>query len=189
LTGRPQRLLKLCALSVCAALATACGQELPQRFQAPDITGHLPDLHFSLRNDLGGPVTESDYRGDTVLLYFGYTGCGTQCPLTLARLAHLSKDERHMRVLFVTVTPVLDRPDVLHAYLGNYGSGLVGLTGSDSDIDALARRYRAALPIGSGPDLPHSNLVYVFDKAGRARLLVRPTESDQAIRRDLELIQ
>ncbi|MGZ3305052.1 MAG: SCO family protein [Asticcacaulis sp.] len=149
------------------------------------VTGHLPDLRFSLLNDLGQPVTAADFHGKRVMLYFGYTGCGAQCPLTLAQLVELSKDEPDVRVVFVTVTPALDRPQILHAYLRQFGANLTGLTGPTNGIEALARRYRAAFPAGSGPNLPHSNIVYVFDKAGRARLLIRPTDSDPAIRHDL----
>ena len=172
-------------------LLTVCGCSAPSQspWSTMSVTGHLPDLRFSLMNDLGKPVTAADFRGNRGLLYFGYTGCGLQCPLTLARLVQLSKDEPDVRVVFVTVTPALDRPQILHAYLGQFATGLTGLTGPTNNVEALARRYRAAFPAGSGPNLPHSNIVYVFDKTGRARLLIRPEDSDQAIRHDLRLLE
>lgn len=177
------------SLSAEILLTAGCSAPSHETWATTPISAHLPDLHFSLRNDLDAPVTEADYRGNRVLLYFGYTGCGTQCPVTLARLGRLSKGEKRIRVLFVTVTPALDQPNILHAYLGQYGSDLRGLTGSTSDVETLARRYRVAFPAGSGPNLPHSNLVYVFDQAGHARFLIRPDDSDRAILHDLSRLE
>jgi len=170
-------------------LELGCIGQPSESWATTNISGHLPDLHFSLVNDLGVPVTEANLRDKKVLLYFGYTGCGLQCPLILAHLARLAEREKGTQVVFVTVTPVLDPPPVLHAYLSQFGSGLVGLTGPTPDLENLARQYRVAFPVGSGPDLPHGNLVYVFDGEGKARLLVRLDDSDQAIRHDLSQIE
>lgn len=143
-----------------------------------DVRGHLPDLRFRLTDDRGRPVTEAAWRGKTTLVYFGYSGCGAECPVTLARLAALSRRvSPSPHVLFVTVTPDIDRPAVLHAYLGRFGpDGMSGLTGADAR--RLARDLRAAWPQPGGPE--HSDLVYVFDGGGHARFLITPDGSDTA---------
>jgi len=143
-----------------------------------DVRGHLPGLHFRLTDDQGRVVTEQSVRGRTTLVYFGYTGCGTECPVTLARLSALGRRVSPApKVLFVSVTPQIDRPAVLHAYLDRFGGPVTGLTGDDAE--RLARDLRAAWPLPGGP--MHSDLVYVFDGKGRARSLVAPQDGDAAV--------
>src|SRR6185437_9211566 len=73
----------------------------------------------------GKPVTEADYRGDVVLLYFGYTFCPDICPTTLSNLddilGRLGAAAKRLRVLFVTVDPHRDTLPVLAAYVRNFG--------------------------------------------------------------------
>jgi protein SCO1/2 len=143
-----------------------------------DVRGHLPDLHFHLTDDRGQAVTEAAFRGQTTLVYFGYSGCGAECPVTLARLAAVTARVAGPapRVLFVTVTPDIDRPVVLHAYLDRFAPAhMTGLTGKTEN---LARDLRAAWPQPGGTS--HGDLVYVFDGHGRARLLITPQDSDSA---------
>lgn len=156
-----------------------------------DISGHLPDLRFSLVDDTGRKVKAEDYRGKAILLYFGFAGCSTQCPLTLARLARLlsqlGSDEGRVRVLFVTVNPENDTPSALRSYLSHFGPrAITGLTGSAGEIGQLAQRLRAAYrPDVTGNDIPHSNILYIFDAQGQARLLAAPKDDDKKILHDL----
>ncbi len=143
--------------------------------QGLNVSGHLPDLNFSLRDDTGRPVSATAYRGQVVWLVFGFAGCGDACPTTLTRLVQtrtgLGADEQKVRILFVSVTPRTDRPQALHAYLQGYGSpALTGLMGPDTRN--LAKTLRAAFPVRAGDPLVHSNAVYVFDGAGHARRLI-----------------
>ncbi|HTK83997.1 MAG TPA: SCO family protein, partial [Patescibacteria group bacterium] len=55
-------------------------------WQLNDISGHMPDLQFSLTDDSGKPATEAAFKGKIVLLYFGFTQCPDQCPLTMGKL-------------------------------------------------------------------------------------------------------
>ena len=141
-----------------------------------DVRGHLPDLHFRLTDDRGRAVTEAAWRGQTTLVYFGYSGCGAECPVTLARLTALTRRVSPApHVLFVTVTPDIDRPAVLHAWLSRFDPAhMSGLTGGDAE--RLARDLRAAWPQPGGPT--HSDLVYVFDGQGHACYLITPDGSD-----------
>lgn len=137
-----------------------------------DVRGHLPDLRFHLTNDDGNMIDESGFRGEPTMVYFGYSGCGNQCPLTLARLARIASVVR-FRVAFVSVDP-LDRPAVLHAFLGNFAPlDVHGLSGSRNAIADLARRYRAAAEVPG-----HATAIYLFDGHGRARMLISPDASD-----------
>ncbi|WHZ10006.1 MAG: SCO family protein [Burkholderiaceae bacterium] len=189
-------LLRLMLLGV--LLLVGCSSR-PQHWLLTDVSGHLPDLKFSLTSDQGHPVTDEDYRGDVVMLYFGYTHCPDVCPITMARLAavmqHLGKGADQVRILFVSVDPARDTPALLHAYVTAFDPHAVGLTGTDGMIATVARRYRVAYepekPNADGSyDVTHSSAVYIFDKDGRAHLLATPTDSIDAITHDVrQLLQ
>ncbi len=178
------------------ALALGCARSAPQ-WQLENVEGHLPDLAFKLTSDAGNTVTEKDFAGKVVLLYFGYTHCPDVCPLTLARLhsalEHLGTAADRVHILFVSVDPARDMPQTLHAYVSAFDSHITGLTGSAASIESLAKRYRAAFnreaaKSDGGYDVSHSSGVYIFDKSAKARLLAAPTAPVDAIAHDLEIL-
>lgn len=172
---RLYRILKiLVGLLASAGVVTACTIETPGRPGVMAVSGHLPDLRFRLTGDDGKIVDQTAFRSEPVLLYFGYSGCGNQCPLTLAKLARLGAGQR-FRVAFVSVDP-LDRPATLQAFLSGFKPlDAHGLTGPPDAVADLARRYRAAYGL---PD--HGTAVYVFDSKGRARFLLTPQATPSA---------
>lgn len=149
-----------------------------------DVWGHLPPLRFAMnRANDGKLVTASDYHGKVVLLYFGYTSCPDICPVTLANLSTVirmqgSRADR-AAALFVTVDPERDTLDVLKKYVSSFGPQTVGLRGTADQLAALARRYRVAYSVRAG-EVVHSEIVYVFDAAGVARLLFEQVSSASA---------
>jgi protein SCO1/2 len=155
-----------------------------------DISGLLPELEFTMTDDAGHAVAARNYRGDVVLVFFGFTSCEDVCPLTMARLAQALRETgnhgKGMRVLFVTVDPARDTTARLHAYVRGFGPEFVGLRGSDDALRDLARRYRVVYTQGQ-PDaegeyeVMHSGGVFVFDRTGRARYLVMPDDPASAI--------
>jgi protein SCO1/2 len=93
-----------------------------------------------------------------------------------------------VRILFVTLDPVHDTPDVLQRYVTAFDAGhAVGLTGNEKAIENLAKRYRVAFrPRKPGSDdIVHSAAVYVFDQQGQARLLVTPDDTIEMVAGDL----
>jgi len=147
-----------------------------------DVSDSSPSLKFAMtRVSDGKPVTEADYRGEVVLLYFGYTFCPDICPTTLSNLddilGRLGAAGKHIRVLFVTVDPNRDTLPVLAAYVRNFGPKMVGLRGTPDQLAALARRYRIVYSVRPADaqhpyEVTHSSAIYVFDAKGSARLLV-----------------
>ena len=169
------------------------GCDTEKQWQLHEITGHLPDLRFSLVTDTGQPVTDKTYQGYLVLLFFGFTSCQAECPATLFRLTkivrRLEEKVNRTRILFVTLDPVRDTLQVLHRYVTAFDVGhMVGLTGSEGDIENLAKRYRAAFrPRESDSDeISHSTVVYVFDPQGHARFLITPEDAIEAVTKDLQ---
>lgn len=152
------------------------------------VRGFLPDLRFSLDGAKGRTYTEQDLRGSTVLLFFGYASCPDICPTTMLQLAEvvelLHDEDADIRIVFISVDPHRDTPDVLQAYVDLFNDQALGLTGSEKQIADIARRYRVSYqiekPRADDPDdyeVAHSRGIYVFDKAGKARLLAADGES------------
>lgn len=147
-----------------------------------DVTGVSAPLQFAMtRANDGRPVTQADYKGRVVLLYFGYTYCPDVCPLTLTNVAHvlheLGKQADHVRMLFVTVDPNRDTLALLKQYVTAFAPQIDGLRGTPDALAALAQRYRIAYSVTpASPGHPyavtHSAAIYVFDATGAARLLI-----------------
>ncbi|MHB8495983.1 MAG: SCO family protein [Casimicrobiaceae bacterium] len=155
----------------------------------------MPDLKFTMTDDRGRVVGGQDYRGEMPLLFFGYSHCPDECSATLARLAQavasMKASSADVRILVVTVDPQRDTESRLHSYLGSFGPEFVGLRGTPSELAALANRYRVTysvrkLDAGGDYEVTHSDAVSVFDRTGRAPLLIRPEDPVSAIAADLE---
>lgn len=165
-------------------------------WHARNISGALPRLEFTLfRANDGHEVTAEAYRGDVVLLYFGYTHCPDICPTTLANLAQLLQGlgprAAHVRVLFVTVDPGRDRPAVLKEYVQAFAPQMDGLFGTANQIAMLARRYRVAYSVqkasvGHPYEVNHSAAVFFFDQTGRSRLVTLKTDDVAGLTADVE---
>ena len=183
-----------CLLSI--AMLSGCNRQ-PLPFTLTNVSGHMPDLDFTLTDDHGKAVTGANYRGKVALLYFGYTHCPDVCPLTLAQLhtvmQKLGPLADGVRILFVSVDPTRDTPAVLHAYVGAFDPRVVGLSGSAREVEALSKRYRSAFtrePDGKDGsyEVSHSSAVYVFDRDGRARVLSTPASAQDDLVHDLRLL-
>ena len=178
-------LIALSALAACSSGGS---------WRTHDISRLVPDLGFALADDRGRNVSPADYRGKVVLLFFGYTHCPDVCQTTMAELAQTLRASGAVgddaRVLFVTVDPARDSTQAIHAYVQNFGAQFVGLRGGTAAIDAVTRRYRVSYSLGK-PDargqyeVTHGSAVFVFDRAGRARLLFTAKDAPDAMAQDL----
>jgi protein SCO1 len=160
-------------------------------FHMTDISGAMPRLDFYLaRSDDGQAVSGHDYRGDVVILYFGYTNCPDVCPATLANMAGVlgKVGSPKVRLLFVTVDPKRDTPQRLNSYVHAFSTQFDGLRGSDNALADVARRYRVAYSVDSTPPytVMHSNAVFFFDGTGRIRLVTTDTTDTDAIAEDIK---
>jgi len=172
---------------------SACGGG--KGWHLTNISGVVPDLEFRLTDDSGRQVSAADYRGQTVMLFFGYTNCPDTCPTTLAKLAaamrQMGESAQHVRVLFVSVDPKRDTLAVLHRYVRAFGPRITGLRGGQAELQTLAKRYRITYSYGK-PDadgnyeVTHSSAVFVFDARGKARLMILPGDSAKTIAEDLK---
>jgi protein SCO1/2 len=131
---------------------------------------------FKLIDDRGHVVTDADYRGRWMLVFFGYTNCPDECPLTLQKMAAALKAfgplADRIAPLFITVDPARDTPSRLASYLENFDTRIVGLTGSNEQITEAAKAYRIyyapAEHEQSGADIvSHSTFLYLMNPNGK----------------------
>jgi protein SCO1 len=175
-------------------LVSACDSGPP--WATKSISGLMPNLSFTMTDaNRDTTVQAKDFRGHIVLLYFGYTHCPDVCPLELHRLqtvlSNIGVDAKQVRVLFVTADPARDTVKVLKSYTEYFGPQFIGLRGDEAALRKLTKTYRVTYGYGK-PDaqgnyeVSHSSAVYVFDRKGDARLIVRPTDSIEAITGDVQ---
>ena len=143
--------------------------------QSPD-----PAHNFTLTGPDGGPVSLEDYRGQAVMLYFGYTFCPDVCPATLVELAKarqlLGKDADKLQVIMVTVDPMRDTSEKLEKYATHFDPSFLGLTGSEDEIAAAATPYGIYYQKQDGSEatgylMDHTASVIVVDPDGHLRLI------------------
>ncbi len=150
------------------ALAASSGvgsDPLAKRFGGP----------FALTTHDGRRVTEADFRGRFLLVFFGFTRCPDVCPTALATmtsaLESLGAAADRVQPVFITVDPARDTPPVLAEYVASFHPRLIGLTGSEAEIAAAARAYRVhrvkyAPAHGGDYAVDHGSLTYLMGPDG-----------------------
>jgi len=166
---------------------------------AEEIAREIVTGEFSLVDGRGLPVTDTDFRGLWLLVFFGYTHCPDVCPTTLGTVAlvmdELGADGDAFQPLFITVDPARDTPAVVGAYAAAFHPGIIGLTGSEEQVAAAAKSHRAyyakvPLPDGAGTGaddyaMDHSAHLYLMDPDGSYATAFSQTDPVDAIVRNI----
>ena len=162
---------------------------------ASDVTGSSFGRDFSLKDPEGHTRTLADFRGKAVVVFFGYTQCPDVCPTTLATLADVMKrlgpDADRVQVLFVTVDPERDTPQLLKQYVPAFDSRFLGLYGDADATAKTAQEFKVLYQKVPGPTpgsytMDHSAGSYVFDPQGRLRLFVSNAQGAYVYVHDLK---
>lgn len=132
---------------------------------------------FSLVDGNGNPVSENDYRGRPLLVFFGYTNCPDVCPTTLSTIAEvidgLGGKAEKLRYLFITVDPERDRPKVMAKYTAAFHPRIVGLTGTPAQVKSATSSFRVFYKkikpksTTEGYGMSHTAVTYLMDAKGR----------------------
>jgi protein SCO1 len=132
---------------------------------------------FSLVGTDGKTVTDADFRGRYMVIFFGFTHCPDICPAELQVIAQaldkLGDKGKKVVPVFITLDPARDTPQVMGEYVKSFGPNFVGLTGSPEAIAAAAKSYRVAYAkvenkeSASDYSVDHSALVYLMDPEGK----------------------
>ncbi len=150
---------------------------------------------FTLEDGSRHAITDRDLRGRYVLVYFGYTFCPDVCPTTLNAVAgaldKLGAKADQLQVVFITVDPQRDTPQVVHDYAAAFSPRIMGLTGTPQQIADVAREYRvyyAPQRTGEGAGdytVDHSSILYLMGPDGRFIAPIRTDEPAEAMAADL----
>lgn len=149
-------------------------------FKGIDISGAAYARGFQL-TDFNGQVRRlTDFKGKVVMVYFGFVQCPDVCPTALTRAAavmqQLGPQAPNLQVIFVTVDPERDTPELLREYMASFDPSFLALTGSAQDIKRTADEFRVfykKVPTGSSYTMDHTALSYLFDRQGRVRVVLR----------------
>ena len=168
----------------------------PSAFNGIDITGAEYAQGFALTDFNGVPRTLTDYRGKAVMLYFGFVQCPDVCPTALGRAAEVlqllgPEAAQRVQLLFVTVDPERDTPELLREYMAAFDPSFMALTGSPEQIKATADAFRAyfrKVPTGSTYTMDHTALTYLFDPAGKVRVALRHEQSAAEFAADVQRV-
>lgn len=189
----------LAAVALAAALALAACQPAPQTptFQATDITGAPFGRDFRLIDHNGQTRTLADFRGKAVAVFFGYTHCPDVCPTTLsdfaAALKQLGPLAERVQVIFVTVDPQRDTPELLKLFVPAFDPSFLGMYTDAESLKQLANEYKVVYQkssVKAADDylIDHSAGTYIYDAKGNLRLLMPYGSSPDAIARDLKAL-
>jgi len=130
---------------------------------------------FRLTDQNGKTVTDQDFKGKPLLVFFGFTHCPDVCPTTLFDISEVMKslgpDAGRVGAVFITVDPGRDTAASLKEYLSSFDPHVEGLTGDDAALAAVAKEYRVyykKVPLDGGDyTMDHTAIVYLMDKEGR----------------------
>lgn len=196
--------------SLFPALAAALALVLPLSLTACDSTATKPEAPlegakiggpFTLTDQDGKPVKDTDFAGKFRIIYFGYSYCPDVCPVDLQKVAagfaRFEKDQperaKAIQPIFITIDPERDTPAVLKQYVGAFHPRLIGLTGTPAQIKAVADAYlvmyKAQKPAGPDPKaylVDHSRQAYLMGKQGEPIALLPYDESPDAIAAEID---
>jgi len=191
--------LSLLLTMLLALLLGACRAAGPG--EAP-LKGATMGGAFTLTDQNGRRVSDTDFAGKYRLVYFGFTFCPDVCPTDLQAIgAGLRRFEQSdparaakVQPIFITVDPGRDTPQVMGRYVANFHPRLLGLTGTQAEIDAVARRYRIAHQrLDPEPGRPaeeynvdHTRITVLYGPEGEPIVIVPSDQGAEAVAAELD---
>ena len=142
-----------------------------------DLSNKILGRTFKLKDPQGNVMTLSSFQGSMPMVFFGFTQCPAVCPTTLARAVQIKKlmgrDADFLQVVFISLDPERDTPEVLDAYVKAFDPSFVALSGTLEETAAVAKEFGVfyeKVPAGDSYTISHSSTSYVFDSRGVLRL-------------------
>ncbi|MCK6418119.1 MAG: SCO family protein [Alphaproteobacteria bacterium] len=188
-------LLALIGLGIGALIAAIQILQETKQGTPSTVAGIAIGGPFNLTDQAGKTVTEKDFAGKTLLMYFGFTSCPAICPTELSKIVAVLKalgpDGDGITPVFVTVDPARDTVDVIKSYVAQFHPRLIGLTGTQEQIDVILKNYRiyaarVDTPEMSDYTMDHSSFIYFIGPDGALRGIYRAQDDAQIIAHDVE---
>ncbi|MEY3674489.1 MAG: hypothetical protein RJB47_1197 [Pseudomonadota bacterium] len=164
-----------------AVALSACSPDKPS-FKAIDLTGADYAQGFQLKDQFGQERTLADFKGQVVVVFFGYTQCPDFCPTTLGEWVQVKKalgeNGKKLQAVFITVDPERDTPEVLKDYMANFDPSFLALVPTLDALPGLAKNFKIYYKKVPGPTptsytMDHQAGTYMYDTEGRLRLYAR----------------
>jgi protein SCO1/2 len=190
------RFLRIIAVLIGCLILYGCSRPATlTNIHGRDLTGAEFGRDFSLNGTDGTRHTLSDFRDKVVLVFFGFTQCPDICPTALLRAANVKKmlgeDGQRLQVLFITVDPERDKAQLLGNYVGAFDPTFLGLYGTLQETRKTAEEFKVyykKIPTGSSYTMDHTALSYLYDTAGRLRIALSHTQTDEEYVQDIRKI-
>lgn len=199
-----QKTLLIAGLAIVAALT---GALLARTFFAPtaptplqsgtEIVPPRPLSSFALIDHNAQRFAREQLQGRWSLLFFGFASCGDICPTTMAMLASTVKslddlpEAQRPRVVFVSVDPKRDTPQVLNTYVKSFHPDFIGVTGAQADVDAFSLSLGAPSgirPLEVGYAVDHSGSVFAINPRGEFQAIFSPPHTAAALAADYRIL-
>ncbi len=174
----------------------ACSQNSVS-FNSVDITGADYARDLTWQDRTGSVHQLQAYKGQLVLVFFGYTQCPDVCPSSLSELkaikAELGEQGQKVKALFVSVDPERDTQEVLDAYMANFGEDFAGVSLGAEQLKQAAKDFKVFYQKTPGPTptsygVEHTAGFYVYDTHSKLRLFVRYGTPQDSLLQDLKTL-
>jgi protein SCO1/2 len=190
------RMRRIVLLILAMLLASCSKSEYPSPLHAIDVGWQHPEADFHLSDPLGKPRSLADFRGKVVIVFFGYTHCPEVCPTTLADLAQakrqLGADAKDVQVIFITLDPERDTPQVMGKFVPYFDPSFMGLYGDTAATAQAAQsfgvNYQKHAEKNGGYTLDHSDSAYLIGRAGKPLWMSRYGQRTDWLVQDIRLL-
>jgi protein SCO1/2 len=179
-----------------AGLLASCAEDKPS-FRAVDITGADYAQGWELSDQNGQVRTLKDFAGKVVVVFFGYTQCPDVCPTAMQEMVEakqlLGADGARLQSIFITVDPERDTPELLKAYMANFGADFVALRPTPEQLPKVTKDFKIYFKKVEGKTptsytMDHSAGSFTFDPQGRVRLYNRHASGAAALAADAKIL-
>ncbi len=194
-------MMRILTLLMLSLLLIACGQDKAPSptvaFVGSDVSDVTLTSDFVLSDHNGQPRKLADFQGKVVALFFGYTHCPDVCPTTLYDLAQAVKQMgdqgKQVQVLFITLDSPRDTQELLGKYVPSFHPDFLGLRGDEASTIKVTQDFKVYYvkqesKSRAGYIIDHTAGVYVFDKTGKLRVIMKNGQSSKDMAHDLGLL-
>lgn len=179
---------RIVSLMLILIISVSCSMFKPAfKGQVVEPLAAAPEINMTDQN--GNPFQLSAMRGKVVLVFFGFTNCVDECPLTMAHiklaLESLGNDAKNVQVVLVSTDPVRDTPMALQDFLGKFDPSYTGIPGTLDELKKIWSDYEVVVLDGGET---HSSFTYIIDKQGNLQVTFDPEATPEDIASDIKIL-